>query len=375
MSLTWPDIPFQGSEVTAFATAYKELAEAILDDYFNAPIGHLADMVLPYKEKLVMEKLLQEGLFYACFIIQQRSGTSGPGTDFVLGNSPIDISDPDLAPEIIRRLGCKWGDFEASFQNNMKCSPPEPEPTPEPEPDRCCEDGPNPLEGATINSIAAAMVGNPWSGMLTTLLNRYLNCQTDVLTSNDLNSNDLQKIKDDLQKIIDNKDRYTLDYGHQGGLHGRKKVVDNTGSYSASKLASMGASKVYSVSTYKPGFFGIPTPAANGGHYVVGYVDVVVDENDQVKCIRDDFDFEYGWVMDRSDGSNIGDPYSDKKPGSETKNPDGSNRTAEEVCAANSAALIGCKGRDLAINSFFGCDGGGHNGGGRGAPVPINVCF
>ena len=70
MTFNWPDIPFQGTEVTAFANAYKELAEAILDDYFNSPIGHLADVVLPYKEKAVVKELLQEGLFYACFIIQ-----------------------------------------------------------------------------------------------------------------------------------------------------------------------------------------------------------------------------------------------------------------------------------------------------------------
>lgn len=359
MSFTWPDIPFQGSEVTAFAAAYKELAEHILDDYFNAPIGPLQHMEAPYRSKLVVKELLQEGLFYACFIIQQRSGTSGPGTDFVLGNSPINISDPDLAPEIIRRLGCKWGDFEASFQSSMKCSPPEPEPTPI-EPDRCCEDGANPLEGATINTINTLMWGNPWRNMLSDLLNRYLNCQTDVFTASDVDSGDLEKMKEDLQKIIDRKDIIWHDNGYAGG----NKVMDITNEFSSSKLASLGATKVYKVSTY-----------GNRSHYVVGYVNVTVDQNDKVLCMRDDYDFAYGWEMNRSDGSKAGDPFTFKQPGHETVDENGDPLTAEEVCARKAMDGISCKGRDLPINSFYSCNGGGHNGGGRGAPVPINICF
>ena len=377
MTFNWPNIPFQGTEVTAFANAYKELAEAILDDYFNSPIGHLADVVLPYKEKAVVKELLQEGLFYACFIIQQRSGTAGPGTDFVLGNSPIDISDPDLEPTVLRLLGCKWDEMEQSFQNNMKCGKEPPEET-EIEDNRCCEQGASLGEGATINSVRAAMGLNPWGDMLAKLMNKYLNCETQVFNENDLDPNDRQKIKEDLQKIIDNRDRYSFDYGYMGGRNGRKKVEDITSSFSSSKLASMccePVAKVYSVSTYKPGFFGIPTPGFNGGHYVVGYVDVGVDANGNVICMRDDYDFAYGFEMDRSDGSHQGDPYSGRRPGTHTVDSNGNPLTPEQVCSNHSVALIGCRGRDLAINSFFGCDGGGHNGGGRGTPVPIRVCF
>lgn len=377
MSFTWPDIPFQGTEVTAFAAAYKELAEAILDDYFHSPIGHQADMVLPYKEKLVVKELLQEGLLYACFIIQQRSGVSGPGTDFVLGNSPFDISDALLSPDLVRLLGCKWDEMEESFQNNLKCGKEPPEET-EIEDNRCCEQGASFGEGATINSVRAAMGLNPWGDMLAKLMNRYLDCESQVFNENDLDPNDLQKIKEDLQKIIDNRDRYTYDYGYMGGYGGRKKVEDITSSFSSSELATIccePAAKVYSVSTYEPGFLGIPTPGFNGGHYVVGYVDVAVDANGNVICMRDDYDFAYGFEMDRSDGSRQGDPYSGRRPGTHTVDSNGNPLTPEQTCSNHSVALVGCRGRDLAINSFFGCNGGGHNGGGRGTPVPIRVCF
>jgi len=365
MSFTWPTIPFQGPEVTAFATAYKELAEEILNNYyFNAPIGHQADMVLPYREKLVMEQLLQEGLVYACFIIQQRSGTPGPGTDFVLGNSPIDLSDPNLRPTVIRLLGCDWNEMEESYQNNIKCGnlPPEEPPV---EPNRCCEQGASFAEGARINTINTFQFGNPWRDMLSLLLNKYLDCESSPLTANDLNSNDLAKIKDDLQKLIDNKDKFYPDIGWNQAQ--AKKVQETTGDYTAAQLAYWGATKVYRVSTYSNAF---TAPADQGGHYVVGYTTVTTDANDNVLCIKDDYDFEYGWAMDRSDGSLPGDPYSGRKPGSKTYNPDGTPRTHKQTSDAH-----GDFGRNLPINSFYGCNGGGHNGGGRGTPIPINVCF
>ena len=123
MTFNWPDIPFQGTEVTAFANAYKELAVEILNDYYDdlGPFGDIGELEMPYVEKAVVKELLEQGILYASFIIQQRSGTSGPGTDFVLGNSPFDISDPNLESSVLRSLGCKWDEMEASYQNNIKC--------------------------------------------------------------------------------------------------------------------------------------------------------------------------------------------------------------------------------------------------------------
>lgn len=368
MSFTWPDIPFQGTEVEEFATAYKELAEHILDDYFNGgPLNFLNLLEPAYGLKDITRELLQEGLFYACFIIQQRSGTSGPGTDFVLGNSPIDINtiseSDNLAPKILKLLGCRWGDFEESYLNNIKCNNLPDVEAPEPEPNRCCEQGPNPLEGGLVNTMTAIMMaGNPYAGLLRTMVNKYLGCETDVVTASDVDSNDLQKIKEDLQNLINKRDRYLRDFGYAGG----NAIQEKTHEYSSSQLASMGASRVFRVSTY-----------GRKGHYLLGYVTVTTDADGNVLCMRDDYDFEYGWRMDRSDGSLPGDPYSGKTPGGYWYNSDGTARTIEEVQQAVDADNNEGRGphRDMIINSFSGCDGGGLNGGGRGAPVPINVCF
>ena len=362
MSFTWPDIPFQGTEVTAFVTAYKELAEAILDDYFHSPIGHQADMVLPYKEKLVVKELLQEGLLYASFIIQQRSGVSGPGTDFVLGNSPFDLSDPTLAPELLRLLGCKWDEMEESLQNNMKCGK-QPPPEPEVEDNVCCEQGMTAGEGLTVAWIERAMMWNPWRNMLTKLLTKYLNCETSVFTQNDLSSGELDAIKADLQKMINNRDTYWRDIGWDRTT--TRKVTDVTNQYTASQLSYWGASKVYQLSLYKNDLLPL-----SGGHYVVGYTRVTTDANNNVLCLKDDYDFEYGWIMDRSDGSLPGDPYTNRVRGSKTLDSQGNARTRQQV-----RQEYGDPGRALPINAFFSCNGGGHNGGGRGTPVPISICF
>lgn len=367
MSFTWPTIPFQGPEVTAFAAAYKELAEEVLSYYFNSPIGHLADVTSPYREKLVMKELLQEGLVYACFIIQQRSGATGPGTDFVLGNSPLDLSDPNIEPAVLRLLGCKWSEMEESYQNNIKCGnlPPE---QPLVEDNRCCEEGASFAEGASINSINTFMFGNPWRDMLSLLLNKYLDCESSPLTANDLNSNDLVKIKDDLQRMITDRDKFWGDIGWNA--NNSKKVEDTTGDYTAAQLTYWGATKVYRVSTYTRAF----TPPSHwGGHYVVGYTTVTTDGNDNVLCMKDDFDFAYGWEMDRSDGSLPGDPYSGRKPGEKTVDANGNPKSYEQVMDAH-GSWHGLS-RNLPINAFYGCNGGGHSGGGRGTPIPINVCF
>ena len=68
MSFTWPDIPFQGSEVTAFAVAYKELAEEILGDYYDdlGPFGDIGKLEMPYVEKSVVKKFIGRR-YFICF--------------------------------------------------------------------------------------------------------------------------------------------------------------------------------------------------------------------------------------------------------------------------------------------------------------------
>tara|TARA_B100002019_G_C21251511_1_gene591383 strand:- start:590 stop:2083 length:1494 start_codon:yes stop_codon:yes gene_type:complete len=100
-SFNWPDIPFSGTEVDAFVVEYKALAEAIMEDYetfiridqtTGAQIGDFTpkfSLKLPFQEQENVRTFLEHGLLYAAFIVKQRAGNAGPGTDFNLENSPF----------------------------------------------------------------------------------------------------------------------------------------------------------------------------------------------------------------------------------------------------------------------------------------------
>ena len=110
MSFNWPDIPFSGTEVDAFVVAYKEFAQEILDAFpkefysESTDVGHL---LLPYGTKQNLKVYLENALLYSAFVVKQRAGNSGPGTDFELGNSPLNV--PLNGPQsqtLLGRLGC-----------------------------------------------------------------------------------------------------------------------------------------------------------------------------------------------------------------------------------------------------------------------------
>jgi len=356
MSFIWPDIPFQGSEVTAFVTAYKELAEHILNDYYDdlGPFGDIGELEMPYVEKSVVKELLQEGILYASFIIQQRSGTSGPGTDFVLGNSPIDLSDTNLRPDVIRLLGCKWSEMKESYVNNIKCgNEPEDDWTePDPDAEKCCDGGATLGERLKIAAWVAwaggPLIQNPFANIIADALTQYLSCDSTPITADNLSESQLNRLREIAQGEID---------------AGRGTNVTNT--VSQETRDRIGATNIYQVSFYRKTY---------SAHLLLGTAAVTTDANNNVLCIRDDFDFEYGIEADRSGGGYAGDPITDTKPGDWTVNPDGSCRTKEQV---ESDPNYGGGGhRDTVLTAATGCEGS-HNGGcgGRGAPVPINICF
>jgi hypothetical protein len=356
MSFTWPDIPYQGSEVTAFAAAYKELAEEILGDYYDdlGPFGDIGKLEMPYVEKSVVKNLLEEGILYASFIIQQRSGITGPGTDFVLGNSPIDISDPDLRPEVIRLLGCKWGEFESSFENNINCGsipPEEPDWTkPDPDKKKCCDGGTTPLEHAAIAGWMAwsggPLIGNPFANIIGDATSQYLSCDSTPITGDNLSESQKNRLKEIAQKKINDGD-----------------ATEVTSTVSSSTRSRIGASRIYQVSFYGNTY---------SAHLLLGTATVTTDANNNVLCIRDDYDFEYG--VERGDNGYPGDAITETKSGDYTRNPDGSCRTKEEVQA--DPRYDGGPKREFILGAQQGCAGSHNNGcGGRGAPVPINICF
>ena len=106
MTFNWPDIPFSGTEVDAFVAEYKIVAEEL---YYNYPYDS-TELSTPYVNDAALKKYLEYGLIYAAFIVKQRAGNSGPGTDFILGNSPFGptfaMNTPAKRKYIMQNLGC-----------------------------------------------------------------------------------------------------------------------------------------------------------------------------------------------------------------------------------------------------------------------------
>ena len=123
MTFNWPDIPFSGTEVDAFVVEYKALAQTIYDTWFDE-VGmddhgavsweHLEP---PYESRENVRLYLESALLYSAFVVKQRAGNSGPGTDFVLGSSPVNtqLSDPQ-SKALLKRLGCSFEDAHLCYE-------------------------------------------------------------------------------------------------------------------------------------------------------------------------------------------------------------------------------------------------------------------
>ena len=120
MTFNWPTTGFTGTEVEAFETAYKELAEEILiafDKGIDGTIVIQNHLKLPYRNIHDLKLFLEKGLLYASFIVKQRAGNSGPGTDFDLTSSPV--KPPGFA---IEDVGCIFTNeaMKSCLEENMR---------------------------------------------------------------------------------------------------------------------------------------------------------------------------------------------------------------------------------------------------------------
>jgi len=318
MSFNWPVIPFAGTEVETFVTAYKELAESIYENFLdeagfdeNVTTGgpHLK---APFRNREIVRDLLENGLVFSSFIIQQRSGTPGPGTDFVLGSSPLDsIIDSSDWLNLLRKAGCIFdeGEIAESLRTNLEGDDPTPmddedwldnlineisntDPDPDdispdptdPPPSNCSAGPKQTLAFALANAHPSAMTRVKASALW-----KYVNCDGTPLTQNDLGSNEVNTLKDKLQGFMDANNDLNLQLC---------TAMSGGGGYTVPTGGTANQCSFYNLAG-----------ESRGLRNFLGTAVVITDVNGNVTEVRDDMDFTYGKELDRTDGSLAGDPY------------------------------------------------------------------
>ena len=318
MSFNWPEIPFAGPEVEAFVTAYKELAESIYENFLDE-VGFDGNVTTggphlkaPFRNREIVRDLLENGLVFSAFIIQQRSGATGPGTDFDLGNSPLDnIMDSSDWYNLLKKTGCIFDDDEivSCLRENMEGD----DPTPmddeswldnllneianeDPDPDDIGPDPANPPPPKctagpkqTIGFALANLAPDPLLRVKASALWKYVNCDPTPFTQNDLGSNEVNTLRDKIQGFMDANNRLSL--GHCTALSGG-------GGYTVPSGGTASQCDFYN-----------PAGDSRGLRNFLGTAVIITDANGTVVGVRDDMDFIYGFELDRTDGSLAGDPY------------------------------------------------------------------
>jgi len=326
MSFNWPDIPFTGAEVEAFVDAYKGLAESIYENWDNEALSNgygISYLENPFTNKNVVKELLINGLLYSSFIIKQRSGGGGPGTNFDLSSSP---HRPPLSTEekefIIKKLGCVFDPEEmrdAWNENTGGNPPPRLDDAVEDLLDELFENGPtNPEnqdnEGCdltakeqgsynlTQQTIPVSLSGDPLIRTKGEVLRAYLSCDNDVFTENDLPPFQCGAIKGALQAFYNETSNEQV--SEQGNVLRRDLNLNDE------QKAQYGASPTDTVHSFN--FYN--TWGENRDlRTLFGTAIVVVNSSGQVVRIVDDFDFVYGREIDRSDGSVAGSAYNNNQ--------------------------------------------------------------
>lgn len=404
MTFNWPDIPFTGAEVQTFANAYKELAEAIYEDYqTNGDVGKaFNELKMPYRDSEVIKVLLEEGILYGCFIIQQRSGSIGPGTDFNLNNSPFRRAFSEKQIEkLVKNLGCIYtsAGMSASWAKNREKDPSLNDPD-----NRFNPDGSPNLDdvvGDLIRTLTDESKGDPenlnseqffellrqkqtgdvnfwenfiislWEGirapfgvnpfrnLITTSVRQYLGDDGSPITNSSFPPEVINNLETEIQRLLDrprglwpqNSGVPNVPVSGRGG----PPFVDVTSQYNEIQKQSF---------NFQPGdkIVVFPTYTSDLGN-LLGVATAVVDSNGNVKSVHDDFDFMYGYEINRSGTNQIpGSPYNqNQRVNGSSWNKNGVSQTAEQVLEEHDGVH-----RATIINA--------HESN-RGTPVPITITF
>ena len=418
MTFNWPDIPFSGTEVDAFVTEYKALAQAIIDEYeIDNDKIIIMDKIEryieePYRDINFLKELLEGGLLYASFIIKQRSGGTGPGTDFVIGNSPF-LNSMTAAQRSVffSLLGCVFtkDGMAAAFNSNKNLLGGNPRPElakrlidevmngsddpysnfpktnlSEP-PTTFLEDLWNTLIGADDSALADwtnlglilqrlwFSTGNKATAKIPDFMDNYLNGDGSQITETSFTAEELADLKKGLQEAFD-KGGTIRDPAYQGPRLNAPRVP---------------RTEQFTPTTQQQ--FDFNMQEGDTAHIVrtyygtlellLGTTIVIKDSNGNIKSVHDDYDFIYGNEADRSDGSSAGEPITNTQDGAMYRpgwnNGPGLNHSQvqEEIgrgAFEGSAALEDFGGAAGRMGRSFIVDG--HKEG-KGTPFPIKITF
>ena len=410
MTFNWPDIPFSGTEVDAFVTEYKALAQAIIDEY---EIDNRKVMIIdkieryieePYRDINFLKELLEGGLLYASFIIKQRSGGTGPGTDFVIGNSPfLDSLNNQQRLALFNMLGCVFTkdgmvdafNYNANFLSGgiprsqlaerlideVLAGAPEDYPyIDNQEPTTFFEDLWNTfigvddsplLEWTNVGLLLQRLwfsTGNKATAKIPDFMDKYLYGDGSQVTENDFTSEELADLKKAIEEPFD-KGGTIRDPAGSGQRVPR--VEEFTPSSQQQFDFNMQAGdKAYTVRFYHTTL-----------ELLLGTAVIIKDSNGNTKSVHDDYDFVYGNEADRSDGSSAGEPITNIQNGAMYRpgwdNGPGLNHSQVQSeigrgAFEGSAALEDFGGAAGRIGRSFIVDG--HKEG-KGTPFPIKITF
>jgi len=420
MSFNWPAIPFNGTEVDAFVIAYKELAESIYQEMWEEYPLEFIDgdtkphLKIPFRNINNIKKLMEFGLLYSAFIIQQRSGTAGPGVDFTLGNSPMEkILDSSEYSYLIKKLGCIYTKeyMLRSLRNQTETAPKAPPGPGEPEDpldpiDQDTDDwlddlisdvedenlddittpedpneplgpcSPGPIAGGLLG--AAKTIARNRDKMKARVLDRYANCNSTPVTETDFSDGEMDQLKRDLNTFVSR----SISKG---------KVSQVTNISTPPQLASLvpPGGRVVALDTYN--VLGNSLEL----YKFIGRAKAILNADDTIHMLRDDFDFVYGMEVNRTDDSFPGDPYnpSDVQPGIPYREVFGRDSNGNPVPLDSPHAIKtngvpiehqpysdrsdtkqhhGGVGRGIVIDQYW---KGVESGDAGGRPVPINIQF
>ena len=416
MTFNWPDIPFSGTEVDAFVTEYKALAQAIIDEYeIDNDKIIIMDKIEryieePYRDINFLKELLEGGLVYASFIIKQRSGGTGPGTDFVIGNSPFLNSMTEAQRSVFfSLLGCVFtkDGMTAAFNSNGNLLGGSPRPqlaetlidevmndeagNPFPNnyndqpPTTFLEDLWNTLIGADDSALGDwtnlglllqrlwFSTGNKATAKIPDFMDNYFNGDGSQVTENSFTQEELEDLRAGLQEAFDKGGRIR-DPGYSGPIW-KAPTVPRTEQFTPTAQQQFdfnmeAGDTAHIVRTYGTSL-----------QLLLGTTIVIKDANGNFKSVHDDYDFVYGNEADRSDGTSAGEPITNTQDGAMYRNGwnngPGLNHSqvqSEIGRGAFEASVVqeGFGGAAGRIGRSFIVDG--HKEG-KGTPFPIKVRF